>query len=80
MITCACPPNYPNMDNAVDAVLADKFGPDGIYRDEALFRRIYNGEFGDRDLDEARQRRPTVGGRRGCRGRQRRTSAGRACR
>ena len=41
------------MDDAVDAVLADKFGPDGIYRDEALFRRIYNGEFGDRYLDEA---------------------------
>ena len=53
LITCACPPNYPTMDDAVDAVLADKFGPDGIYRDEALFRRIYNGEFGDRYLDEA---------------------------
>ena len=31
------------MDDAVDAVIADKFGPDGIYRDEALFERIYNG-------------------------------------
>jgi hypothetical protein len=34
-------------------VIADKFGPHGIYADEALFQRIYNGEFGARYLHEA---------------------------
>ena len=41
------------MTDAVDAVIADKFGPGGIYSDEALFKRIYRGEFGDQYLKEA---------------------------
>ena len=41
------------MAEAVDAVVADKFGPNGIYSDEALFERIYKGEFGARYLKEA---------------------------
>jgi hypothetical protein len=53
LIKAMCPPNYPTMNDAVDAVVADKFGPNGIYSDEALFQRIYNGEFGARYLDEA---------------------------
>jgi hypothetical protein len=53
LIKCCCPPNYATMDDAVDAVIADKFGPHGIYSDEALFARIYQGEFGARYLKEA---------------------------
>lgn len=53
LIKCMCPPNYPTMDDAVDAVMAGKFGPSGIYSDEALFKRIYNGEFGPEYLKEA---------------------------
>lgn len=53
LIKASCPPNYATMDDAVDAVIADKFGPDGIYADEALFARIYKGEFGGRYLKEA---------------------------
>ena len=53
LIKAMCPPNYATMNDAVDAVIADKFGPDGIYTDEALFKRIYNGEFGARYLNEA---------------------------
>lgn len=53
LIKAMCPPNYKSMDDAVDAVIADKFGPAGIYSDEALFRRIYAGEFGDKYLAEA---------------------------
>jgi hypothetical protein len=37
----------------VDEVIAEKFGPHGIYSDEALFHRIYNGEFGAKYLKEA---------------------------
>ena len=48
LIKAMCPPNYPTMADAVDAVVAEKFGPRGIYADEALFERIYRGEFGDR--------------------------------
>ncbi len=53
LIKAMCPPNYPSMGDAVDAVMAAKFGPDGIYTDEALFTRIYRGEFGARYLEEA---------------------------
>ena len=41
-----CPPNYATMADAVDAVMAEKFGPRGIYADESLFARIYRGDFG----------------------------------
>src|SRR3954454_18670064 len=53
LIRCMCPPNYATMDDAVDEVVAGKFGPHGIYSDEALFHRIYNGEFGAKYLKEA---------------------------
>jgi hypothetical protein len=39
--------------NAVDAVIAEKFGPSGIYQDKLLFVPIYKGDFGDRYLREA---------------------------
>jgi hypothetical protein len=48
-----CPPNYPTMGDAVDAVVAEKFGRGGIYADEALFERIYRGEFGAQYLKQA---------------------------
>jgi hypothetical protein len=53
LIKAMCPPNYPTMGEAVDAVVADKFGPGGVYTDEALFTRIYRGEFGAAYLREA---------------------------
>jgi hypothetical protein len=53
LIRATSPPNYPSMAEAVDAVVAGKFGPSGIYRDEALFERIYSGEFGAKYLAEA---------------------------
>ena len=53
LIKAMCPPNYATMNDAVDAVVEGKFGPDGIYTDEALFARIYRGDFGRRYLSEA---------------------------
>jgi hypothetical protein len=53
LIKAMCPPNYPTMADAVDAVVAEKFGPNGIYADEALFDRIYRGEFGRQYLGQA---------------------------
>jgi hypothetical protein len=53
LIKAMCPPNYDSMTEAVYAVIADKFGPDGIYTDEALFERIYKGDFGAKYLAEA---------------------------
>ena len=38
---------------AVDEVVAKKFGPDGIYTDTALFDRIYKGDYGERYLKDA---------------------------
>lgn len=53
LIRAMCPPHYETMADAVAAVIADKFGPDGIYTDQALFDRIYQGEFGAKYLSEA---------------------------
>ncbi|MEU1784178.1 MULTISPECIES: hypothetical protein [Streptomyces] len=53
LIKSMCPPNYASMADAVDAVVADKFGPKGIYSDEGLFARIYRGEFGSQYLRQA---------------------------
>lgn len=43
LIKAMCPPHYATMGDAVDAVVAGKFGPTGIYSDEGLFARIYRG-------------------------------------
>ncbi|MFE4258803.1 hypothetical protein [Streptomyces sp. NPDC056883] len=53
LIKAMCPPNYDTMSEAVDAVVAGKFGPAGIYSDEGLFARIYRGDFGRQYLHEA---------------------------
>jgi hypothetical protein len=53
LIKAMCPPNYPDMGAAVDAVIADKFGPRGIYTDTSVFRRIYKGDFGPEYLTQA---------------------------
>ena len=41
------------MAEAVDALAESKFGAGGIYKDAALFSRIYKGDFGARYLAEA---------------------------
>jgi hypothetical protein len=47
------PPYYATMKQAVDEVMAGKFGPHGIYKNPELFARIYKGDFGARYLKEA---------------------------
>ena len=53
LIKAKCPPNYASMAEAVDAVIAAKFGPGGLYKDQAVFERIYKGDFGGGYLAEA---------------------------
>lgn len=53
LIKGMCPPNYSSMNDAIDAVIAGKFGPDGIYRNAGTFDRIYKPGFGARYLAEA---------------------------
>lgn len=53
LIKAKCPPNHDMVSDAVDAVIAGKFGPGGIYKDSALFKRIYKSDFGDRYLADA---------------------------
>ena len=53
LIRAMCPPNYDSMAEAVDVVMQDKFGPKGIYSDQGVFDRIYQGEFGSEYLKEA---------------------------
>jgi hypothetical protein len=53
LIKAACPPNYPSMAEAVEAVVQAKFGPGGVYTDTATFTRIYKDDYGRRYLAEA---------------------------
>ena len=53
LIRAMCPPYYISMSEAVDAVIAQKFGPGGTYQDQATFARIYKGDFGKTYLNEA---------------------------
>jgi hypothetical protein len=41
------------MAQAVDTVVAEKFGPAGIYQDQTLFQKIYKGDYGGTYLKEA---------------------------
>ncbi|MGH0256296.1 hypothetical protein NKY39_12120 [Sinorhizobium meliloti] len=38
-----CPPYYRDMNEAVDAVLASKYGPDGVYSDRESFSDVFKG-------------------------------------
>jgi hypothetical protein len=51
---------YDSMSDAVDAVIAGKFGPDGIYHDLALFNRIYKLGYGEQYLKDAAVYAPDV--------------------
>ncbi|MER9631001.1 hypothetical protein [Mesorhizobium sp. M0296] len=53
LIKAKSPPYYATMKEAVDEVMAGKFGPHGIYKDSKLFAQIYKDDFGDRYLKEA---------------------------
>jgi hypothetical protein len=53
LIKGSCPPYYDSMSEAVDAVVAAKFGPNGIYQDRATFEKIFRGSFGATYLKEA---------------------------
>jgi hypothetical protein len=47
-----CPPYFKSMADAVDAVVARKYGPEGIYEDKAYFGRIFKDDGGWRYIKE----------------------------
>jgi hypothetical protein len=51
-IECMCPPYYPSMADAVQAVIDAKYRPGGTYGDDAFFRRIFRGDRGEDYLHE----------------------------
>ena len=51
-IQCMCPPYYPSMADAVDAVVGAKYEAGGTYGDKAYFRRIFKGDRGEQYLRE----------------------------
>ncbi|MEO0979871.1 MAG: hypothetical protein AAFY24_21570, partial [Pseudomonadota bacterium] len=53
LIVAKCPPNFATMSDAVDAVLAKKFGSGGVYQDSETFKKIYKDDYGERYLSEA---------------------------
>jgi hypothetical protein len=54
LIKAMCPPNYASMTEAVDTVVEEKFGPNGVYNDRETFARIYKEDYGERYLKEAK--------------------------
>ena len=60
LMQAKCPPYYTSMSDAVDAVVAAKFGPKGVYDDPTTFGRIYKGDYGKRYLMEAAVYAPEV--------------------
>ncbi|WP_369231746.1 hypothetical protein AB5J56_08870 [Streptomyces sp. R21] len=53
LIAAACPPTHKSMSEAVDSVIAAKFGTGGTYADKDVFARIYKEDYGQRYLAEA---------------------------
>jgi hypothetical protein len=51
-IQCMCPPYYPTMADAVDAVVAAKYQAGGTYSDDAYFRQIFKGDRGENYIRE----------------------------
>ena len=54
LIKAMCPPYFQTMSDAVTEVIRLKFGPGGVYQDQATFKNIFNQDFGERFLREAR--------------------------
>lgn len=53
LIKGSCPPYYDSMADAVDAMIAEKFGPSGIYRDTPTFEKIYKPGYAEQYLRNA---------------------------
>ena len=60
LIEGMCPPYYATMADAVDAVIAMKYGSNGVYDDRAYFERVFKGDGGDRYVKEVPRYRPEV--------------------
>jgi hypothetical protein len=52
LIEGLCPPYYPDMNAAVDALIASKYGPDGVYRNVPLFDDVFKPGKGKEFLDQ----------------------------
>jgi hypothetical protein len=52
LIECYTPPYYKDMSAAVDALLASKYGPNGVYRNLPLFDEVFKPGRGAQFLEE----------------------------
>lgn len=55
-----CPPNYPDMASAVDALLADKYGPGGLYSTPEGFGPAFKPGLAQTFIDEVAHYDPDV--------------------
>lgn len=60
LIQGMCPPYYKTMADAVDAAIARKYGPRGIYEDRDYFNGIFKGDGGERYVREVPHYDPRV--------------------
>jgi len=55
-----CPPYHPSMSAALDALLAHKYGPDGVYGEKSAFQQVFRPGKGAAFLDEVPHHSPEV--------------------
>ena len=55
-----CPPNYPDMASAVDAIVAEKYGPKGLYTTPDGFAPVFKPGLAQRFVDEVPHLQPEV--------------------
>jgi hypothetical protein len=55
-----CPPNYPDMASAIDAVVAEKYGPKGLYSSAAGFAPAFKPGLAQVFVDEVPHLQPEV--------------------
>ncbi len=60
LIQGMCPPYYKTMGDAVDAVIARKYGTRGIYEDRDYFTGIFKGDGGERYIREVPHYDPRI--------------------
>jgi hypothetical protein len=55
-----CPPNYPDMASAIDAIVAQKYGPEGLYTKPDAFAPAFKPGLAQRFVEEVAHLRPEV--------------------
>ena len=60
LLKAYCPPNFPDMAAAIDALVAEKYGPKGLYTTPDGFAPVFKPGLAQKFIDEVEHLRPEV--------------------